>query len=86
MEKHRFDGSRSGSGETCFAEIDGEKCIQREGHPIHQVPKGNGYGPYQVVVTHWSEDVLEWSGDASNVSDALHKALDKREEELGGEE
>lgn len=48
--------------------------------------KGTEYGPYGVIVSHGGEEVLTWEGDAENVSGALHKALDKREEELGGEE
>lgn len=48
--------------------------------------KGTEHGPYRVTVSDGYDEVLEWVGHADNVSHALHKALDQREEELGGEE
>lgn len=48
--------------------------------------KGTEPGEFRVTVDNWEEPVLEWEGFAENVSDALHKALDQREAEFGGEE
>lgn len=90
MKTHKFDGERSGTGETCLAVIDGLKCYQRERHPVHQGAKteveGTEPGTYTVVVESYGEQALHWEGYANNVSDALHRALDQREGELGGEE
>lgn len=48
--------------------------------------EGTEYGTYTVEVSTYGTQALFWEGHAQNVSDALHKALDKREEELEGEE
>lgn len=48
------------------------------GHAIN----GTEYGQYAVVVTNWSDEVLRWEGQADNVSDALSRALDHREDEV----
>lgn len=47
---------------------------------------GKESGLFTVEVSTYGYQALLWEGYAANVSDALHKALDKREEELGGEE
>lgn len=48
--------------------------------------EGKEPGAFTVEVSTYGYQALFWDGYAENVSDALHKALDKREEELGGEE
>lgn len=48
--------------------------------------EGKEPGTFTVEVSTYGYQALFWEGYAANVSDALHKALDKREEELEGEE
>lgn len=48
--------------------------------------EGKEPGTFTVEVSTYGTQALFWEGYAENVSDALHKALDQREEELGSEE
>lgn len=46
-------------------------------------PKGTSWDTFTVeVYTASDEQVLRWEGQAENVSDALHRALDQRDEEM----
>lgn len=86
-DTHTFEGSTTGNN-VCMNVTDGIFCCQPAAtHAPEPTPlPGTEGGDFRVVVEAYGNEALSWEGFADNVSDALSRALDAREDQVRGGE
>lgn len=84
-DTHEFEGSETGN-DICMVRLDGISCRQPAASHVQPITpmRGTEDGSYRVLVEADGETALDWQGQAENVSDALSRALDAREDKVRG--